>query len=126
MKGRDTMLRTKLVSVTIATFLMTLIWTLPIVYAGHCRGNHAGQSNCPPAPADVHDELKAEHADLSTEHDELGLASEHTGLATDHADLATDHAELGLASEHTGLATDNDGLATDHADLSTEHAGLTL
>ena len=86
----------KLVSVTIATFLMTSILALPTAYAGHCKGGHANDPLCPPPP-DVHDELKAEHADLATDHDGLGLASEHTGLATDHDGLATDHDGLGLA-----------------------------
>jgi len=107
------MLRTKLASVAVATFLMTLIWTLPTVYAGHCKGQHANDPLCPPPPpppADVHDDLKADHADL----------------VTDHADLVTDHDGLGLASEHTGLATDNDGLATDHDALATDHDGLAL
>jgi len=64
---------TKLVSITVATFLMTLIWTLPTVYAGHCKGPHADFPECPLPPPDIHDELKADHADL-------GLASEHTSL----------------------------------------------
>jgi len=96
------MAHTKLVSVTVAAFLMTLIWTLPTAYAVHCKGQHADDPSCPPPPADVHDDLKADHADLATDHDGLGLASEHTGLATGNDELATDH---------DGLATDHDGLA---------------
>jgi len=44
------MLRTKLVSIIVATFLMTLIWTLPAVYADHCKGNHANDPLCSPPP----------------------------------------------------------------------------
>jgi len=114
------MLHTKLASVTVAAFLMTLIWTLPTAYAVHCKGQHANDPLCPPPPADVHDELKAGHAGLATDH------ADHADLATDHDGLVTDHDGLGLASEHTGLATDNDGLTTDHDALATDHDGLAL
>jgi len=49
------MLRTKLISITVATFLMTSILALPTVYAGHCKGNHADDPLCsPPASSQNH------------------------------------------------------------------------
>ena len=65
------MLHTKFVSIIVATFLMTLIWTLPTAYAGHCRGNHADDPLCPPPPPDVHDELATDHASLSQKLDDI-------------------------------------------------------
>jgi len=59
------MLRTKLVSITIVTFLMTSIWTLPTVFAGHCKGPHADFPECPPPPPDIHDELLDDHDELA-------------------------------------------------------------
>jgi len=44
------MLHTKLVSITVATFLMISTLALPTAYASHCKGNHANDPLCPPPP----------------------------------------------------------------------------
>jgi len=92
------MLHTKLTSITIATFLMTLILALSTVYADHCKGGHAGRPECPP-PGPTIEQIAQRVSNLETAlgslETRLGLLETTVGtLQSTVSDLKTNVANL--------------------------------